>query len=307
MKPENIEKEWQWWKKIYEKNLPFINSKRTAKDGSFRIIINTHRLHPASEGGKYVFTYAGLQEHQCDMKTVCRDMEIDGYIIRRLDVCLDADIPYAVTAKLTRFIALMIGEQISAENRYISFDPITFDSKTLRIMNGKKGSATQEVEHYNRELVDQTNYAGAPIINRFELRSMGGMAGMYKNGFPRTEESIVRRWIDRLEDIREKDIIALCGRINEALLNICGRYVQQAGKMSPPMLNNFLRFHADCIYTREQMIQLLEMMGDEKSGKHVSNLLKRSGKLFLLYETEEIQQEINCMKEALETFLTAQK
>lgn len=298
----------KWIQEAYKINHPCVTSLWLNRhDSTPRVIINPHRLHTTPEG-KYIFTYGGLQEHQQDMEVICQELEIDGYIIHRLDVCLDTNVPYTETQKLTRLIALLLGDQIGMENRYTSIDPITFEPKTLRLDNagrsdnGNKIHATRQIEHYNRELVNQMDYAGNPIINRFELRAMGVAAGK-----TRTEGDIVSGWIERLDSLSEHRIEKLCQRLNEHLIKACGHYTKLVGKTGSTEQNNFIKAHADCIYTREQLVDLLGMLGDDDPKRRTNNLKTRTKKLIRLYKLKQIQAEIDSMKAALVGFLWADK
>lgn len=298
----------KWIREAYEKNHPCVNNLWLNRhDRTPRITVNPHRLHTAPDG-KYIFTYGGLQEHQQEMQTICHELEIDSYIIRRLDVCLDVDVPYEQTQKITRLIALMLGDNIGMDNRYASIDPVTLEPKTFRLdngsrdINGKTIHPTQQIEHYNRELIDQISYAGKPIINRFELRVMGAAAGKGK-----TEGDIAASWLERLDGLREHGALKLCQSINERLVEACGRYTELVGNAGSTEINNFIKAHADHIYTRQQLVDLLGMLGMNDPKHHAANLITRSGNLFRLYRWKQIQAEIDSMKAALVGFLWVDK
>lgn len=252
--------------------------------------------------------YSGLQAHKQDMQTICDEMNMDSYIIHRLDVCLDTDAPYEETQKLTRLIALLLGMNTGMDNRYISIDPITFEPKTIRLDNahrgkdGKRIQPTLQVEHYNRELIDQTAYTGTPIINRFELRAMGAQAGK-----ARTEGDIIANWIERLDGLTERDIESLCQIENIHIAESCGRYAKLTGVTTKTAINYFIRSQADHIYTRNQLVNLLDMLGRDNPKRDAGNLLTRSGRLFKRYRTKQIMNEIDSMKAALIGFLWANK
>jgi len=305
LRPEFAGRESAWWKAVYADDLPYINKRYCVKDGTQRIVINHHRLHMNADGTKYIFTYRGLQEHLDDMQRICDEMELDGYFIRRLDICLDADVPYTQTQKRTRLIALMLGEQFKGENRYISTDPITLDPKTIRIdnehrdRNGKKVPATQQVEHYNRALKDQSDYENKPIINRFELRSMGNFAGESYD-----EKAIVKRWLKRFSDLSKSDMDRLCHKINERLAEAYRDYERVSSEAAAPRLNSFLKMHADHIYTREQMTELLSMLGKARPRDSVYDLTAKMKGLFQFTNWKEIEAEINSMKAALMSFIS---
>ena len=292
-----------WISKAYDANCPCISQLYPGRYGSMpRAIINPHRLH-ATPDGKYSFTYVGLREHLENMQSVCELLDMEGYIIRRMDVCLDADAPYAQTQKMTRLIALLLGERFSAENRDISTDPLSFEPKTLRLDNtgtysdGRRREWTLQVEHYNRELVNQIRYTGEPIRNRFELRAKGAQAG-YKS----SEHSIVTGWIERLEALSVDDINSLCQRLNEALVEECGRYTALTGSTGTNV-NAYVRMHLGDIYTRRQMVSLFDMLGFQDPEQHTKDFIKRFGAPFERFRNRQIFDEISGMKAALMGFI----
>lgn len=296
--------EWRsWFNKAYEANCPCVSHLYSGRYGSMpRLVINTHRLHEAPDG-KYSFNYTGLREHMENMRTVCDLLDMEGYIIRRMDVCLDADAPYAETQKSTRLIALLLGNRFGADNRYISADPMTLEQKTLRLdnagrdRNGQYVPCTLQVEHYNRELVNQISYTGEPIRNRFELRAMGAQAGANKN-----ERDIVEGWIERLDALSERDMSHLCQRLNEVLTEDCGRYTALVGSTGTN-INAYVRMHLGDIYTRRQMVSLFDMLGFQDPEQHTKAFIKRHGKVFERFKPRRIFNEISSMKAALMGFV----
>lgn len=290
----------KWVQMVHRKAPACVSRKWVDRyDGTARAIINTHRLNPTPEG-KYIFTYGGLQEHLQNMQAVCEEIEAEDYIIKRMDVCLDAEVPYELTQKLTRLIALMLGEKLSMNNRYESIEPLTGEAKTLRLDNGTKTAPSrQQIEHYNRELVGQIDYVGKPIINRFELRSMGLAAGAL-----RTEADIVNRWIDQLDVLTERDMNDLCQKLNERLVTDCGKRLSRFNGFSSTAINYYLTlFGAECIYTRQQLEALLDMLGIENPATHAKNLLDRKHGAFELYRWKQVHAEIEHMNAALTAFV----
>lgn len=292
-----------WISKAYDANCPCISQLYPGRYGSMpRAIINPHRLHETPDG-KYSFIYMGLREHLENMQTVCEQLDMEGYIIRRLDVCLDTDAPYAETQKMTRLIALLLGVRFGAENRYISADPITLEPKTLRLDNagtcsdGRHREWTLQVEHYNRALVNQIRYTGEPIRNRFELRAKGTQAG-YRS----SEHSIVTGWIERLDALSGDDISDLGQRLNEVLTEDCGRFTALVGSTGTN-INAYVRMHLSDIYTRKQMVSLFDMLGFHDPEQHTKDFIKHFGATFERFRNRQIFDEISSMKAALMGFI----
>ena len=293
----------KWVQEMHKLNHPCVSSYLNHNDNSARAVINTHRMNTTPEG-KYIFSYKPLSDHMRDMQTICGEIGIDGYIIKRMDVCLDTDAPYSETQKLTRLIALMLAEKIGANNRYKYDEPMTLESKALylenggRDVNGNKIYPTHSIEHYNRELVNQMNYAGEPVRNRFELRSMGRAAGV-----DHSEGDIVAGWMKRLDGLTRRDMEHVQQQLNQMILRECGNYLHEVGNQSSTEINAFLKVcGADHIYSRRQLKEILDMLGVVRNETYTSNLLSRAGERFKLYSWADVRTEIGEMKAALQAF-----
>jgi len=90
-------------------------------------------------------------------------------------------------------------------------------------------------------------------------------------------------------------------------IEACGRYTELMGNATDTTINYFIRSQADHIYTRNQLVTLLDMMGMNDPKHYAANLIARSGKLFTRYSDKQIMNEIDSMKAALIGFLWGDK
>ena len=298
---------WTWWDGLYELNLPCIDKRwYNNRYGVYHMIVNPHKLYRA-EDGRFEFKYRSLRNILKDMDTIKNDICIDDFIIKRMDICIDAawERRYEYTNKLTRLIMLMLADQIgNMNNRYLSDDPLTLDPKSITMMNGTKNTATLSMEHYNRRLHDQTDWANTPVTNRFELRAMREQAGR-----SHTAEDILNNWIGRFEKLTEDHLQRVTDTINKGIFDRWMDYEIPQERLGTSLWNAFLFGQADHLYTRKQLQALFELnqywnywMPGGTAG--VRNFLdkKRFGSMVELYTFKDIQAEIGYMLDALKRF-----
>lgn len=302
--PEGIKPE-AWHRKVIDIDHPCIDRMPRASDGSYSIIINPHKLHKA-DNDRFTFSYRSLKDIQEDMETVCNVIGVEGYSLRRVDICLDTDTSYSQTHKLTQLIMLMLADEHCLSNRYESRDPLTLEVKSSTLSNGRRYDASLEIEHYNRALLDQSKWANAPVRNRFELRVMRSHAG--KN---RSIEDIVQDWQTRLEALTDENLQHVTGNMSDSLFALWKDYAGRLKKPTSTHWNHFLANHADCIYTRDQLIQLCRRYDAaltpgkfSDNPKRINNLMttSRFGNCFELFTLREIQAVTGRMRGALKRF-----
>lgn len=302
--PEAIKPE-AWHRMVIDKDHPCIDRMHRASDDSYSIIINPHKLH-RTDDGSFIFSYRSLEAILQDMETICNDIGIEDYSLKRVDICLDTDAPFIQTHKLTHLIMLMLADRQSLTNRYESRDPLTLEVKSSTTSNGRRYDASLEIEHYNRALLDQSKWANAPVRNRFELRAMRVHAGK-----KRSIEGIAQDWQKRLAGQTEANLQHVTGNINDSLLAIWEDYAGRLKKPTSTHWNHFLANHADSIYTRDQLDQLCRRYdaaltpgkpSDDSS--RINNLMMKSrfGSCFELFTFREIQAVAGRMQDALKRF-----
>lgn len=277
---------------------PFAGIPKYAGDSTYSIFLNPHKK--SSVGNYYTFNYISMNEYTEAMNDICKKMNVDDYTLKRFDICIDSNRPYRETEKLTRLMLLMMGQRINTPNRYTSTDPLDYTPKNTCISNGENvRTKTLEIEHYNRSLIDQSQWTNAPVINRLELRAMGSQAGKRHD-----EKNIAENWIRRFDELNNVDLVEVCRRVNHALLDEWHEYSDLYGNDSKTAFNDFIRNHYKGIYTREQLEELFDMIGHE-SKDSTKNILKvnRSGNLFDLYSMTDIRSEADKITAAVREFL----
>lgn len=142
----------------------------------YRTKVNPHKYSKGFDG-RFITVYGSLSALSDVMSRIYGEQFIDsssfkGY--KRIDLCVDADVPYSETVRICRLLLLAIAHEHEADNNYLSIEPISGEQKTMRI--SKKWQNTRhslyEVEHYDRSQIYQLNY-DVNIINRLEFRLMG--------------------------------------------------------------------------------------------------------------------------------------
>ena len=294
-----------WIKNAYSADHPCVNQLNKPRQiNEPRVTINPHKLNRNADG-KFIFDYMGMEEYRQTMRRICNDLGADGYIIRRIDLCLDTDSAYADTEKFIRLIMLMLSEEHGLMNRYASIDPLTMKPKSTTMKNGSKPHlATMEIEHYNRALVDQSNWAEPHVINRFELRLMGAQAGTNSD-----EESIVGKWLEYLAALQARSTASLEQKLNDGLMREWEHYaaMMTASNEANPktIFNYFIRGHAESVFTRSQLKDLFRRFGSKRPEIDAQNLLQRSGSLFMLFKPKDIRAGIQPLLDALNRFKNA--
>lgn len=307
MTPEHADDKWEWWQMVHDMKKDYIGKKYTtntkyARDRKPRIVINPHKLY-TGDSGRFVFEYWTASKIKAAMKEICEQIEIDDYIIRRLDICVDTEESYHSTQKLTRLIVLMLADEIGMENRFTSDDPLTLAPKSLVVANGKKGDISLEIEHYNRSLFSQDNWENHPITNRLEFRAMGEQAGTDCKGNRRTIKSIGEGWTKRLEGLTEAHMEHVIEALTEGISTRWFYYTDSYGRdVTTSMRNSFFVCQANNIYTKQQLLKLYSE--DGYNSITVDNLLKRKryGEMFKMVSFEDVIAEASQITKALEKF-----
>lgn len=283
-----------WFKRTKERNLPYV------RWDEMRPIINPHKVS-RNDDWKFVFEYRTIDEIESAMNKIMEGMEIDGYTIKRLDLCFDTECGYGVSEKLIRLIVLMLSVKEGLNNRFQSIDPLTLEAKTIVAANGTKYTKSLEIEHYNRELLSQDKWSNAPITNRLELRAMGAQAGV-----GRTIRSIAKNWLERLEGLTEEHLRQVTEQLTDGIYHRWTDYCEELDcdrNPSQVTRNVFYSCQADNIYTKDQLVTLYG--NDKQTAKSVDNLLmlNRYGIIFDLYTFDEVKAEVDRLIRAAKQFL----
>lgn len=297
MKPED------WRRQVYEVNHPCVDRTEKVRN-SYRMIVNPHKNHSADDG-RFIFDYRSLDTIAQDMESITGDLGMTGYSLKRVDICLDTTAPYAQTHKLTQLIMLMLADAYDLPNRYESRDPLTLESKSTVMTNGKKYNASLEIEHYNRALHDQSKWTNDPVVNRFELRAMREQA----TGIMEAAQS----WRQRLEGLTAEQLKHVTDGMTNGLFALWEDYASRLKRPTSTHWNHFLATHAESIYTRDQLLRLCQRYdastceAPSDNARRIDNLMMKArfGNCFELFSFKDVQTVTERMRDALTAFIGA--
>lgn len=277
--------------------LPYLSRiYRDSADGSPRVKVNLYKRHTDSEGN-FVFEYWPLSRFLGELEMIAHDLGAEGFIIRRLDIAIDAPVPYERTAKIIRLILLALADSHALNNRYMSTDPMTGTMKALRVDNGGN-KFTLQVEHYNRATVDQSGWNRA-VMNRLELRTAKEQAGQNHDA-----RQIALNWLERFGALPDK-LRPVIDAQSLSLLDDWSEFSKACGKETANAINAFIIQNERRFYTREQVRDFLGAVMDagKNSDKSFNNFLHRWGGLLELYTLDEYEHELLAITEALSDFI----
>lgn len=223
-----------------------------------------------------IFTY---DEFLTALNTIVADVEIEKYWITRVDMRFDSyDREYYLkNAKLNRFLISMIAVTYNVRNRYRTVDLFSEQQLSVAIKTDEF-----EIENYDKE---RASGGCDRAKSRFELRSkrMRGkdIEQEFLVGWP-------RRWKKSL-----KNFSKVGERYNEELVRI----YREGATIFPKKFSNltdFLLQYQNCIFTKEQMIDFLKMVGVENPKIKYQNHKQRYGiELFNIDDVSAAIDEIN--------------
>lgn len=291
----------KWAYETMERRLPYICGSEALPYGKgYRFILNPHRMATDTDGEPVKhFEYVPLEEMRQRLAQIGRDLGVDAAeCLSRVDICLDTKAPYRETEKMSRLIASLIAVKQGFQNCYSSIDPIDLTPKATRMQNRpKKKDCTLELEHYNRSLIDQSDW-NCKVENRFEFR----MYGQQMRHISDLAE-IPQRWASWLKDALNA-LDALYERLNRSLLEEYAATVHGGDKSSK--FNSFIIFNQKFIYTRKQLNMLFELyaekFGHRNPRKATENFVARHKADLTLYTANEIENEVLAMVDALDIF-----
>lgn len=197
------------------------------------------------------------------MEDIYDSMDIKEYRLMRVDMPLDSfdQEHYLKYAKLNKYLISLMAVTYSVKNCY----------KSVNLFSQKQLSIAVKNEYMELENYDKKAESGgkAPAKARLEIRSKAWKDNDYQKEFC---ERWVNRWNKALENRDE-----VTKRYNDELEKI---YLE--GKDSFPVqfrsLTDFLIQYSDCIFTKRQMIDLLERFPEVKNAKNrAENHKKRYG------------------------------
>lgn len=210
------------------------------EDKKTKIIINANKMKG------FLYTYSDFVSAFAE---ILNELQIKNYDLIRTDMCFDSydSAHYQKFAKLNRLIISMIAHAYSVKNKYKTNDLFTNKQLSVAIKNPN----SFEVENYDKEYESE----GRDIAkSRFEIRST--------RMNPKTiEEEFVLNW-----DRRFKKALSCfdetLDRYNFELKNI---YSEEKSKNPNMKWSTFFQMYQNCIFTKEQAINLLNLLGEESA------------------------------------------
>ena len=266
---DTINKEYMFPDGVIKTSSSVLENKKT------KIIINANKM------SGFLYTYSDFVS---TLAEILDELQIKNYDLIRTDMCFDSydSAHYQKYAKLNRLIISMIGHAYSVKNKYKTNDLFTNKQLSVAIKNPN----SFEVENYDKEYES----GGRDIAkSRFEIRST--------RMNPKTiEEEFILNW-----DRRFKKSLSCfdetLDRYNFELKNI---YCEEKSKNPNMKWSTFFQMYQNCIFTKEQAINLLNLLGEESAEDKYKYFKKKYH--LETYTKADIFAEINEIKRARDEY-----
>ncbi len=241
--------------------------------------INVNRLY----GDIYKYS-----EFQTALNTILLDAGVKDYRITRVDVRLDSydKEHYKRYMKLNRIITSLLGTTYKTQNNYRCVD--LFSNKQLSI--AVKNDYFQ-IEHYDK---NQQSQGRDRAKSRLELRSL-----KWNTTEDKLKDKFIAEWEHRLDKSVE-NYGKMQMRYNDELVQL---FKQEMNKY-PKRYNNltgFLLQYQDCIFTKEQMIDLLKRF-DEVSNPQNKEKNHRQKYGIDYYSKLDVLEAVEIIKRAVRAY-----
>ena len=220
---------------------PQLKKKRNKDEYWYYLQLNPNQMYP----GDLIRTYS---EFRWALEQVLLFMEVDpnDFTVTRADLSFNSNDPedYELFKKLNKLLICCISDLMNIQNCYESRDLWTMDSLSIAI----KGDYI-EAENYHKALENPN----VQTKNRLELRS--------KRMRCEIAEEFRVKWAKRLDAAIDRFEVVQA-RYNEELVKIWNADVQKQEKERDFVsYTAFLMQFRDCIFTRNQLRELLALMG----------------------------------------------
>lgn len=253
------------------------NKSHRGNEWIFRI--NPHKADK-TEDGRYKCVYGSVKAVERVLKRAHKTFKwSDDWHFSRVDLCFDANLPYAETSKLTRLLLMMFAYENGLNNRYYSIDPLMNIERTFKVTNriDWKTPKVLEAEHYDREQKDQNDF-DTQIINRLELRMEGDRI---KEDARQNLRTATRQLIDKLrEAITEQ---TLNGVVEWCTEGVYRQWLDVRAAGGIERLPTFVKSNPNKVYTLQQVAGMFAENGANNPEQDAYNLKRRfQGELFNL-------------------------
>lgn len=195
------------------------------------------------------------------LKQALERMEVKNFKVTRADLCFNSDElgDYELFKKLNRLLICCIADSENIQNCYQTSDLWSDKSLSVAVKDHRI-----EVENYDKS-IENPNVA---TKNRLEFRSKN-LRG------ESLEDEFTKKWFARLDRAVEH-FEAVQERYNKELNRLWDEDRNRSDKDKLYVsLTSFLLQYKDCIYTRKQLAELLEMIGIENPSSKAKNFKDR--------------------------------
>lgn len=263
---------------LHEEDVPWIGRedirRAQLKDGSYKIWylykLNMNKLVPGEVWS--------LKQFEQLIEKATAAMGLDRWQYVRIDTRFDRyEDDYEEYLKLMKLIVLLVAQEYGLTNRYECFDPLTFDAKTVKAAHKR---SPLEIEYYNKDLESP----GYKAKSRLELRTCKIYGYAAKD-----TEAIIAEWGTRLKKSINgyEQLQSTC---NECLLK---RWKKDRAARRVNNTNEFVRMYQENIYSKRQLVDLLETLGAKNPETQAKNLKYRYQLEFFSWkELETVLQKI---------------
>lgn len=209
------------------------------------------------------------------------EMQAINFRVTRADLCFNSDniADYELFKKLNKLLICCIADAFNIKNCYQTADLWSNKSLSIAVKND-----VIEAENYDKS-VENPN---VPTKNRLELRSKRITGTM--------EEEFLEKWFCRLDKAMEHFELVQ-KRYNQELYKLWFTDQERPQKdRNYISLTAFLLMYKDCIFTRKQLVELLQMIGIENPVRKAKNFKERHTIEF--YSKTDLKLIVKALKQA---------
>ena len=269
---------------VIEPNIvgPCLRRKKRGKEGEYNFYLKLN-ANKAVSSTTMIKKYS---EYKKIIQDVLELMEAENFQITRADLSFNSNDTedYKLFKKLNKLLLCCLADANNIKNCYQSYDLWTNESLSIAIKND-----IFEAENYNKEL---ESHGTVETKSRLEFRSKR-IKGTLENEF-------LGKWFKRL-DTAVEHFEMVQNRFNAALLQIWKADIEKSDKDKDFIsLTSFLLRYKDCIFSRKQLENLLEMMGVEKPQIKASKFKERHKIEF--YSKTDLNVIVKALKKATENY-----
>lgn len=244
------------------------------------LMLNPNNASP----GSMLKTYS---QFQSVLNQALERMEIECFRITRADLCFNSDDlhDYELFKKLNRLLICCLADAYNIKNCYQTADLWNYKSLSVAVKND-----VMEAENYDKSIENPN----VETKNRLEFRS--------KRINGTLQDEFLQKWFVRLDKAQDH-FENVQKRYNQELYKLWANDKARSQKEQVyTSLTAFLLMYRDCIYTRKQLVELLELIGVQNPKRTAKNFKDRHSIEF--YSRTDLQLIIAAIKEATKKYFS---